>query len=116
MFRKKPLFICKQCRYFCTPKQGGQLDYYKIHFQVPQEHKNFFADLAKKLRIENWQDWYSISYDDIKQRGGSGLLANYNQSSVKAIMNILPEYPWKPWKFKGDDRFRNLSFKFLKFL
>jgi len=62
-------------------------------------HREFFDQLAEKLQIKHWTDWYEVNSPQIIENGGSGLLMLYNSSPVKALMSIYPEHPWKPWKF-----------------
>jgi hypothetical protein len=45
-------------------------------------------------------DWYNISTEEIKQKGGRGLLARYKGSIIYALSNLLPEYKFSIWKFK----------------
>lgn len=33
-------------------------------------HREFFENIAKKLTIRNWEDWYKVSFSDIKELGG----------------------------------------------
>lgn len=45
------------------------------------------------------EDWYSITGEDIKKRGGAGLLHRYNNSLSALLASAYPSYSWKKWKF-----------------
>jgi hypothetical protein len=40
-----------------------------------------------------------IKHSDIYERGGTGLMAQYNGSHVRALTTIYPEFNWQPWRF-----------------
>ena len=60
----------------------------------------FFDSLATKLHIKEQSDWYSIETKDVMSHGAKPILAHYNQSLVKALMSVYPDYNWLPWKFR----------------
>jgi len=63
--------------------------------------RSFFESLAKKLNIKGQEDWYRVSFQDISENGGLGLLSqHYGSSPSKAIMSVFPEYNWQPWSFE----------------
>lgn len=47
---------------------------------------------------------YQISSEEIVKRGGSGLLARYNNSFYVALAKAFPEHDWLPWKFRAIPR------------
>jgi len=60
----------------------------------------FFKWLGEKLGVKRLEDWYHISFDEIVQNGGAGLLRNYyNDSIYTALREIYPEHIWHPWEF-----------------
>jgi len=56
--------------------------------------------MGKQLGYHAFQDWYSITHQDIEKHGGSGLISNhYNNSPVTTLLSLYPEFDWEPWKF-----------------
>lgn len=47
---------------------------------------------AKEYGINTPLDWYKVSAADIYHRQGRGLLAMYDNSIIKAIQNVYPEF------------------------
>lgn len=100
---------------FCLARRGfssliselpHDVQYFKVHFPIPKDHRQFFDELARKLEIKKWEDWYNITYDDVKHNpNGSAVLSHYNYNAAKAVMNVYPEIKWKTWKFKGRRNF-----------
>jgi hypothetical protein len=54
--------------------------------------RQFFNYLAKRLKVENYEDWYNVGYTDILPLGARGLLDRYDGSLSKALVTIYPEY------------------------
>eukprot|EP01114_Cavostelium_apophysatum_P021760 TRINITY_DN7678_c1_g1_i3.p1 TRINITY_DN7678_c1_g1~~TRINITY_DN7678_c1_g1_i3.p1 ORF type:complete len:362 (-),score=85.74 TRINITY_DN7678_c1_g1_i3:265-1350(-) len=70
------------------------------HWSSLQNRRKFFDDLAHRLNIKSFEDWYNVSEADVSQNGGAGLLrSHYNGSHVKALVAIYPEHDWQPWRF-----------------
>jgi hypothetical protein len=44
---------------------------------IRQRHRIFFDNLAHKLKIKNWEDWYKVSNPDIAAHNGAVILAHY---------------------------------------
>ncbi len=57
------------------------------------KQKTFLEKLAKKLRITSPTEWYSVTPQQIIRNGGSELLAKYNDSPMKLLRTIYPQYP-----------------------
>jgi len=57
--------------------------------------KNFFDELATKLNIRNWRDWYEHSENDIIRFGGGGILSHHNQSLMSTLSALYPNHPWE---------------------
>jgi hypothetical protein len=46
-------------------------------------------------------DFYDVSSAQVSRNGGYTLLkVYYDQSVARAVMEIYPEHPWRPWRFK----------------
>ena len=67
----------------------------------PQNQLDFFNWLSQDLKITKWEDWYTIKLSDIKDRGGTTLMAShFNDSIFKALKTIYPnEFNWEIWRF-----------------
>lgn len=59
-------------------------------WEDPQTRKQFFEDMAKSLGYKTWEDWYQISWDEIREYGGVSMLGNYDNSPSKVIMETYP--------------------------
>eukprot|EP01114_Cavostelium_apophysatum_P005030 TRINITY_DN1558_c0_g1_i1.p1 TRINITY_DN1558_c0_g1~~TRINITY_DN1558_c0_g1_i1.p1 ORF type:complete len:545 (+),score=133.12 TRINITY_DN1558_c0_g1_i1:262-1896(+) len=55
--------------------------------------------IGEKLGVKVLEDWYQISGGNIRDLGGSGLLAVYNGNYVSAITSIFKEHDWQIEKF-----------------
>ena len=71
----------------------------KRFWQEKANQINFMTSLANKLKLNDFTGWYRVTSKDIILHGGSGLLAQYNESLYNALKEIFPEVSWKPWKF-----------------
>ncbi len=80
--------------------------HYKYHWDVSKfanvprkfwynlEHQRSFMDgLAKKLNIEDKEDWYKVKGPSLLEHGGGRLLMIYNGSMSKLLSSVYPEYP-----------------------
>eukprot|EP01114_Cavostelium_apophysatum_P017116 TRINITY_DN5009_c0_g1_i1.p1 TRINITY_DN5009_c0_g1~~TRINITY_DN5009_c0_g1_i1.p1 ORF type:complete len:369 (+),score=89.22 TRINITY_DN5009_c0_g1_i1:167-1273(+) len=66
------------------------------------EHRNnkevyLFDNIAKRLGIEHWEDWYRVRHSEISEYGA--VLQNYGFSVKNALMSVYPHLPWKSWRF-----------------
>eukprot|EP01114_Cavostelium_apophysatum_P001389 TRINITY_DN11199_c0_g1_i1.p1 TRINITY_DN11199_c0_g1~~TRINITY_DN11199_c0_g1_i1.p1 ORF type:complete len:588 (-),score=156.40 TRINITY_DN11199_c0_g1_i1:19-1782(-) len=60
----------------------------------------FFEDIAKKLNVKKWEDWYRVEISDVKQLGGEYLLHRYYHNVLlHALRAVYPEAPFLFWKF-----------------
>ena len=66
--------------------------------------RNFLSSLGKSLGIIEKDQWYRVTYKEIRDFGGSGLLSIYGNSPSKTIMSVFDDYKWSPWKFKNVNR------------
>ena len=55
--------------------------------------------LGNELNIKSMEDWYKVSYRDIRQNYGGSLIENNESSHIKLITTTFPNYNWLPWKF-----------------
>ena len=46
---------------------------------------NFLSDIKEKLNLNSLKDWDSLTYNQIKANGGSGLLKNYSLHQIKCM-------------------------------
>lgn len=59
-----------------------------------------FFDWAKEdLGLNSMEGWYDVTVDEIRKRGGSGLLCEFGDSLMAALFYIYPEHPWDLLKF-----------------
>lgn len=53
--------------------------------------KEFFTKLGSKLNVQNMEDWYRVSAEEIlKENRGYGIMEYYNYSPSAAIINTFP--------------------------
>jgi hypothetical protein len=77
------------------------------HSRVPSQfwknrnnQKELFEHLATTMKHTQWEDWYSVKYDDLVFHGASGVVSRQYQGSLhKALTSIFPEHEWLPWLF-----------------
>ncbi len=48
--------------------------------------------LGKKLKVDSMEDWYRITRKRFQLYGGGGLLSKYNDSFIKLLKTVYPEY------------------------
>lgn len=60
-------------------------------------------NLAVKLQVQNWEDWYHVTVDQVKSHRDSGvatlLRMDYGWSIYRMMEALFPEHPWEPSKF-----------------
>jgi len=64
-----------------------------------ENQQAFFDDLADKLKIQKYEDWYNVSIQSIFEHGGRGMLGRYNGSLIKALATVYPNHNWKFYKY-----------------
>ena len=76
--------------------------------------------LSNKLNIKTMEDWYNVTWKDLIDNNGKGLVNNYDNSHVKAITTIYSDYKWLPWLFhsisKGYWSNKNNQIEYMKWL
>jgi hypothetical protein len=69
------------------------------YWDIHENRLNYMTWLQQKLKFQNMSDWYNIKTDDFIQNGGKTLLKKYNDSPLRVLMSVYPEYQWQPWRF-----------------
>lgn len=68
--------------------------------------KDFMMQLGKEKGYVKQEDWYEITSVDFRKiNGGHSVLNYYDGSPFKAVVNILSEFTWYPWKFRQLPKF-----------
>jgi hypothetical protein len=69
--------------------------------KVPRDYWNdlsnqrtFLDELAKKLNITAFEEWYRVSSKDVIENGGRGLFKHYGFSIPKMLTTVYKEYPY----------------------
>lgn len=68
-------------------------------FAEIRESRAFLLEKAKQLNVNQWEDWYQVTYDDLRKFGATPHLRQYNASPMQLIVNSFPEHPWQIWRF-----------------
>jgi hypothetical protein len=58
-----------------------------------------FDDLYKRLKLQSFDDWYSVRRNQIAELGGGGILKRH-KTLQQALEAIYPEHKWEKWRFK----------------
>jgi hypothetical protein len=65
-----------------------------------ENHKTYANWLLTEQGYDKIEDWYKMTRNIVSNNYGSGLLEHYYQQSViKFVKRIYPEYNWLEWKF-----------------
>lgn len=65
-----------------------------------ENHRIYAKWLGVQLKYTKMEDWYKITQHKINAFCGCGLLIlYYNNSPMKFVMKVFPQYDWKPYKF-----------------
>jgi hypothetical protein len=75
---------------------GGVPDDY---WQDKEHQRKCVEWIAGKLNVHELDQWYSISAQQIADLGGKSILRHYNGSMVAMLLQIYPNFLWKPWRF-----------------
>jgi len=84
-------------------------DYDWKEWLFENHQRNFWRSKANERRYLDWlatelgfrtnEDWYRIKRADIYAHQGRGFLAHVGQNYVKALLRLLPERKFLPWRF-----------------
>lgn len=72
------------------------------YFWSSIQHQREFLDwiAENKLNIKCWQNWYSITNENLYESGVGGLLTHhYSSSASEMLQAVYPEYKWLLWEF-----------------
>ena len=84
----------------------------KRHWSQESNQRDFLKNLERKLNINQWKDWYSVDWNQIRKKGsqnvlilltyvgGSNLMTKFNFSPSNYLMKMYPELPWDLRQFK----------------
>lgn len=80
-------------------------------------NQRYFLDqISTFLNFSSWENWYTITSQDLVLNGGKGLIDAYNGCIFSAITNIYSEFKWEPWQFKNikipDEYWNSSTFRF----
>ena len=64
-----------------------------------KHQKEYMEWLKLELGYTTPEDWYKISKKVLQNNYGGGILKHYNNSPIKLITSIYPNYNWVIWKF-----------------
>ena len=71
----------------------------KGYWKNKDNHKIYGDWLFQEQGYTNMEDWYKITKDKISDNYGGGLFTDYYQNSlIKFLKEIYPEYEWLEWK------------------
>jgi hypothetical protein len=65
-----------------------------------QNRRAYFDWLAYELGVDKTQDFYSVSFEQIKDKNGASAMRCYNDSLYNALCSVYPEYKWNIWNFE----------------
>jgi len=79
-----------------------------LFHQVPSgywddvRHRSEFLQwLSARLHISEEEQWYRVTVRQVRKNHGTGFLMKYGGSLQRALIDLLPQYPWWPWRFDG---------------
>ena len=56
--------------------------------------------LGKKLNFHKDEDWYKLKIQDLENNCGMGMLTTYyDNSKIKMVKHLFPNFDWKEWFF-----------------
>lgn len=66
----------------------------------PENRRKYLLWLGHRLRFRRMCDWYRLTYEDIANNHGAGVVCFWWRSSpVYAVKECFPEYDWEEWQF-----------------
>ena len=99
----------------CYPQYPWKIWRFKVpdnYWKQKEKQKEFLEDLGADLQIgdENWEDWYRVNVQTIREHGGGSLIDMYNGSVADLISSNFPQRNWEMEMFKkAESIFHNLS-------
>lgn len=66
-----------------------------------EEKRKFLEIVAAQLGVKRNAEWYSVKAADLERVVGarSFLLTLYGGSLTTALLELIPQHEWRPWKF-----------------
>jgi hypothetical protein len=58
-----------------------------------EDQREFLKELAVKLKLNSFEDWYHVSLSKIQKNGGAPMLVKYTNSIANMLQTVFPEYP-----------------------
>jgi hypothetical protein len=91
----------------CDPAYLRRIDPVWVYGRVPSgfwgdpaHRRDYLLWLGRKLRFRYMEDWYKLTYEDVKCNSGAGLAANYwRASAVEGVKECFPKHDWHEWLF-----------------
>ena len=72
----------------------------KCFWKYEENHKIYANWLKNELGYKEMEDWYNITANNIRDNYGGGLLSSYyDNSPIRFLKSVFPEYEWLEWKF-----------------
>eukprot|EP01114_Cavostelium_apophysatum_P014947 TRINITY_DN3989_c0_g1_i1.p1 TRINITY_DN3989_c0_g1~~TRINITY_DN3989_c0_g1_i1.p1 ORF type:complete len:475 (-),score=70.21 TRINITY_DN3989_c0_g1_i1:108-1532(-) len=62
--------------------------------------KHFLDEVAHKLNLKSWEDWYQVSKETVEEEGGKSLLQLHDGNLGDLLSKVYPEHDWKLWCFR----------------
>ncbi len=63
-----------------------------LHSTDISNHRSLLTDLSRKLNVSSPEQWYTITHSRFVDIGAPELLFKYNNSLVKLLFAVYPEY------------------------
>jgi hypothetical protein len=95
-------------KYTASPKIISKFDIDRIsnvftaetYQHLHDKHRQALKEVAGRLQLKSWQDWYNVSPEKFKQFGGRKIYYHYRRSIISALTTLHPEHNWLIWKFR----------------
>jgi len=72
----------------------------RAYWKDPANRLRFMDWLGMRLGYQQPEDWYAVTKQTFIDNCGSGLLnICFGDSVQAALLDYMPDYPWKPWLF-----------------
>jgi hypothetical protein len=86
----------------------------------------FWDDRNNRLRYMNWlgeklcfksdEDWYTLTFRDVVDGCGKGMLAKFGNSIVKAVIDHMPKVNWEVSRFAKSGKFQKRLYSHMRLL
>jgi hypothetical protein len=65
-----------------------------LYPEYPGLVRSFFDHLSQDLTVRSLDGWYNIKTEEVKRRGGSGIISHHDGNLIKALATAYPEHQW----------------------